>query len=113
MVAAAAANGNEHGNESKRARRSYADDHVFDGGGGSGNTNYRNEVEEDNIEGEGASDENERGALSDNNNMVSESISIVFSLLIVVVCNSQHIYFFIIHILLSIIRVGVEEGECP
>ena len=64
--------------------------------------------------GEGASDENERGALSDNNNIVSESISIIFSLLIVVVCNSQHIYFFIIHILLSIIRVGVEEGEiCP
>ena len=27
---------------------------------------------EDNIEGEGTSDENERGALSDNNNMVSE-----------------------------------------
>ena len=50
---------------------------------------------EDNIEGEGTSDENERGALSDNNNMVSESISIIFSLLIVVVCNSQHIYFFI------------------
>ena len=45
--------------------------------------------------GEGASDENERGALSDNNNIVSESISIIFSLLIVVVCNSQHIYFFI------------------